>query len=238
MGAMILKLDAENQALRRQDCFIFFMQTAAPALLPQLLVEAKQWHQSVQEKKKAPSEEVDFKPLRTHLVQTMADMLLERVTKMSKTTTQDPLWTTAVQNGLITPEGHFPFQRWHTQTQQLCVTKQQAIPLPRMLKYLEQLQENTKDPSAVMKFHALKQPEGQTSVPWIMQVAIRHDELFMLMTTLQGSTVWGLLRSTMKPHSLTTSKQGSQLRELLGKGNGKHQKTQTPKGKGKTKTQG
>ena len=38
MGAMILKLDAKNQALRRQDCFIFFMQTAAPALLPQLLL--------------------------------------------------------------------------------------------------------------------------------------------------------------------------------------------------------
>ena len=214
------------------------MQTAPPALLPQLLTQAKQWHQSVQEKKQAtpspPMEEAGITPLRIHLVQTMADMLLDRVTKLSKATQQDPLWLTALKNGMIDPSGAFPFQRWHAQTQQLCTTKQAAIPMPRMLRYMEQLKDTTKEPDSIIKFHALKQPEGNSTVPWLMQVAIRHDELHALMTALQGSTVWGLLGATMKPHSLMASKQSSQLRDLLGKGQGKHPRTTPPKGKGKS----
>jgi hypothetical protein len=62
------------------------------------------------------------------------------------------------------------------------------------------------------------------------QISMRADKLQVLLTTLQGSTVWGLLVMTMKPHTMTQSKPGMQLQELLGKGGGK------AKGKSRGKT--
>ena len=107
--------------------------------------------------------------------------------------------------------------------------------MPRMLKYMTQLKEVSRDHTAILKFHSLKQMDGQQTIPWILQTGIRHDEIQSLMEVLQGCTVWGLIGATMKPHTQTQSKQGIQLQQMLGKGKGKHHPSLgKSKGKGKT----
>ena len=121
----------------------------------------------------------------------------------------------------MTPEGHFLFQRWSTQAQSLKTTCQEPISLQRMVKYTEQLMDILKDPSATVKLHSLRPMSADAVVPWMWQISMRADDLQILLTTLQGCTVWALLGLSMKPHALYQSKQGQQLQSLLGKGHGK-----------------
>ena len=104
--------------------------------------------------------------------------------------------------------------------------------MQKMLNYVNQLRELASDPHAVMKYHAMTKTEGQQTIPWLLQISLRQDELQVLLDTLQGSTAWGLVGAALKPHTLLQSKQGQQLQELLGKGKGKHQTKSSP-GKGK-----
>ena len=110
-------------------------------------------------------------------------------------------------------------------------TKQAAIPLKRMLAYTNQLCELVEDGDTIVKFHALSKADKIPTVPWLLQISMREDGLQTLLMTLQGSTVWGLLGTSLKPHTLNQSKQGMQLKELLGKGKGKQNRPQMGKGK-------
>ena len=132
-------------------------------------------------------------------------------------------------SGSSDPEGQFVFQRWSPQAQSLKSTGQTPISLQRMAKYTEQLMEILKDPSATVKFTSLRPMSADAVVPWIWQISMRADDLQILLTTLQGCTVWALLGLSMKPHALHQSKQGQQLQTMLGKGQGKA----PSKGKGK-----
>ena len=234
MGSMLLKMDSEQQFMRKQDSFVFFLQTATPALLPQLMTRASEWHQMMKQKATQASEDTPYVPLRAVLFRDLATMLDDRVQQLSKETPQDPLWSTARAHGLITEEGQFPFQKWCTHQKALKVTKQDYIPMQRMLKYTDQLKTISRDHSAIMKFHALRQAEEQTTVPWILQTGVRYDELQFLLEALQGSTVWGLIGAAMKPHTQVYSKQGLQLQNMLGKGKGKQTSPTHGKGRGKT----
>lgn len=223
--------------MRRQDSFIFFLQTEPPALLPVLLARAKAWHQDMAQQKKTQMDPDQYIPLRVKLFQDMAAMLHDRVTKLSKAAATDSLWTTALEHGVITETGSFRFQRWNSQQKALTLTHKEHVPMTRMLKYIDQMQEVARDHTAVVKFHSLRPAEQQTTVPWIMQVGMRHDEMQLMLESLSGSTVWGLLGASMKPHSQAQSKQSQQLQVLLGKGKGKTTGKQAPaKGKGKKAT--
>ena len=123
MGSMILRLDAEHQLMKRQDSFVFFLQTEEPALLPQLLLRAKAWHAQMKQRVQQPGDQPPYVPLRTVLFQDMATLLEDRVQKLSKANSQDPLWVTATTHGVLTSEGNFPFQRWCQQQKSLVLTK-------------------------------------------------------------------------------------------------------------------
>ena len=140
------------------------------------------------------------------------------------------MMNTAKKHNLLNAEGSFQYQRWNPQTQTLQITNQPAVTPARMLKYVEQLQALTKDQHAVMKFQSLKPSESAKVVPWLLQVALRQDELQILMMQLQGSTVWNLLGLQVKPHNLHQSRPAQVLRELMGKGHQKgHHKGKGPK---------
>lgn len=218
---MLLKLDAEHQLMRKQDSFVFFLQTESPALLPQLLLRAKEWHTQAKQRHTQQGEET-YIPLRMVLFQDLAAMMEDRVKKLSMAGGPDPLWQTARTHGVITEEGSFPFQKWCHQQKALINTKKDPIPMPRMLKYMEQLQAIAKDPTAIQKFHALRPADTQATVPWILQTGMRHDEVQTLMETLLGSTAWGLIGATAKAHTQVASKQSQELQQLLGKGKGKN----------------
>ena len=233
MGTMLIRLDADQQLMRKQDSWIFYMQTEPNALLPNLVAQAQSWHTEVKTKKGQPDQMDNVMPLRQHLMKHTALLLRDRVQKLAQVTDmeQDQLWKTSVKHQLIQPDGSFPFQRWRPQQQALMPTKQAAVPLKRMLAYTVQLCELVEDAEVIVKFHALSKAEQIPTVPWLLQISMREDGLQTLLMTLQGSTVWGLLGASLKPHTLSQSKQGQQLKELLGKGKGK--KGHPAMGKGK-----
>ena len=237
MGSMILRLDAEQQLMKRQASFVFFLQTEEPALLPQLVSRANEWHAQMKQRSQTTSDPPPYVPLRLVLFQDMATLLEDRVKKLSIATPQDPLWVTATTHGVLTTEGHFPFQRWCQQQKTLILTKKEPIPMSRMLKYMEQMKHISQDQAAIQKFHALKPVDTNSSVPWILQTGMRHDEVQVLLETLLGSTVWGLIGATMKAHTQVASRQSQELQQLLGKGKGKQNNNPwKSKGKGKHTT--
>ena len=227
MGHLLLKVDAEQQALKRQDSWICFMQTESQAILPALVQKAAEWKQKLMVKQETSEQPV--LPLRCLLTQHLAETLHHRVTKLAQCTNEDPLKKVALEQGLLTPEEHFPYQRWSSPAQSLRQTSQAPISLPRMVKYSEQLIDILKDTCVTVKFHSLRPMSKEAVVPWLWQISMRSDDLQVLLTTLQGSTVWALLGMSMKPHALYQSKQGQQLQAMLGKGQGKTQ----GKGRGK-----
>lgn len=105
-----------------------------------------------------------------------------------------------------------------------------SISLHRMIKYGKQLQDILKDPSNTIRFHSLKPMAEEAVIPWMWQISMRADDLQVLLTTLQGSTAWGLLGMSLKPHSQGQSRPAQHLQELMGKGVGK------TKGRSKGKT--
>ena len=163
----------------------------------------------------------------------MAKTLLERLHRLLSSDPQSQMMQTAKQHCLLDQGGNFPFQRWNPTTQTLQITTQQPIGPSRMVKYIEQLQELIQDPLSVMKFQALRPADSAKVVPWLLQVAIRQDELQQLLMTLQGSTIWNMLGMQVKPHSLPQSRQAMLLKDLLGKG---PTKGKGKGGKGKTKS--
>jgi len=227
MGQLLLRVDAEQQALKRQDSWICFMQTEPQALLPSLVLKAAEWKQQLTVKQENTDQ--NFTPLRCYLTQHMATTLNQRVTRLAKCSNEDPLKKVALDQGVLTPEGNFLFQRWSTQAQGLQTTSQTPISLTRMVKYTEQLMDILKDPCATVRFHSLRPMSTEAVVLWMWQISMRSDDLQVLLTTLQGCTVWALLGLSMKPHALYQSKQGQHLQALLGKGQGK----QPGKGRGK-----
>ena len=89
MGQLLLKVDAEQQALKRQDSWICFMQTEPRALLPALVQKAAEWKQQLTVKQE--NTEQTFLPLRCHLTQLLAATLNQRVTRLAKCGNEDPL---------------------------------------------------------------------------------------------------------------------------------------------------
>ena len=217
----------ENQALRRQDCFIFYLQTQKEAILPTLLATAKDWHNNLTNRTEEARKTSTYLPLRVALAQTLANNLSNRIQKLAQCKPEDPLWKVAVKQGLLNDQGHWPFRRWNSQSQSLINTTQPPIPMDRMLRYVEQFKELVPVQGAIIKFHSLRPQGTGTTIPWLFQTGIRQDELQTLMEVLTGNTVWGLLGVSVKPHGLMLSPPAQQIQALLGKGT---------KGKGKGKT--
>ena len=227
MGQLLLRVDADQQAMKRQDSWICFMQTESQALLPSLILKATEWKTQQTETSSQPEQ---YQPLRCCLAQHLATTMLQRLHHLAQCGETDQLMILAKLHGVLTPDNQFPFQRWNPHTQGLRQTGQQPICLKRMIKYAEQLVEILKDPTVTIRFHSMKPPDNETVVPWLWQISMRADDLQVLLTTLQGSTMWSLLGMSMKAHTQGQSKPALLLRDLLGKGTGKS------KSKGKTKS--
>ncbi|CAL1139466.1 unnamed protein product [Cladocopium goreaui] len=232
MGHLLLRVDADQQAMKKQDSWICFMQTGSQALLPSLVLKATEWKS--QQKELDQSKMEQYLPLRCFLAQHLADTMLNRLTKLAQCAETDQLKMLARQHGVLTQDNAFPFRKWNPHAQELRQTGQSPIPLKRMIKYAEQLVEILKDPSVTIRFHSMKPTSKDSSqdpiIPWMWQISMRADDLQVLLTTLQGSTMWSLLGMSMKSHAQTQSKPALALRDLMGKGSGKS------KSKGKTKT--
>ena len=236
MGSLLLKLDAEQQVWKKQDSWICFMQTDPQAMLPLLMTQAHQWKKAQDQVKLSKVFQETYTPLRSHLMQVMAQTLLERLKALMDSEETSQMRQTALKHGVLNKEGLFPFQRWNQHTQQLQISTQTPIHPSRMLKHAEHFLELAKDPGALQKFQALKPADNLKVVPWLLQISIRQDDLQILLTQLQGCTVWNLLGMQMKPHNQLQSKPALTLKGLLGKGSNQGGPTHPPKGKGKSRS--
>ena len=153
-----------------------------------------------------------------HPVADTAQSLQQRLHKLSQCQPQDQIFLTAVKHRMLNQDGSFPFHRRNPTDQQLMETDQTPIPMDRMIRYIGQFNDLVKDSSIILKFHALKAPESALMVPWMLQVAVRHDEIHVLLQTLVGSKVWGLIGMSLKPHTLQQSGPAVRLQDLMGKG--------------------
>ena len=87
--------------LRHEKCFVMFMKHDQEGILRQLMMVAKEWND-----KKAKTPEQLESPLRTLLLQSMLQELLNRVQKESST---EEGRARLVQKGWLTPEHHWAY---------------------------------------------------------------------------------------------------------------------------------
>ena len=225
MARLLIKLDSDQNLLRKQDSFVFYMQMEPESVIHELTAKAKSWHQEMAQPEGQMRTQV-WKPLRVTLMQTLAQTLQHRLMRLYNAKETDALWQTALQHHLLTAQGEFYFQRWDPATQKLTQTDQTPIGMDRIKRYVDQLVENTMEPNNILKFHALKASGDQRVTPWLLQISLRCDELQHLLETLAGCKVWNLLGATLKLHTLHNSSQALQLQNMMGKGKsagkGKH----------------
>ena len=232
MSHLLLRLDSEQQQLKKQDSWVCFLQTDRTAVLPHLMSLAGQWKESLEKIKAAKDPLIHHPPLRCHLWKGLALTLQERLLKLSRCKEQDPLLLMALKHGILNKDLQFPFLKWNKFVKAMQPTHQPAVNMDRMLKYVEQLVDLSKDEQMVVRFQSMRPPNNTPVVPWLLQVSLRMDDLQYLLQALQGSTIWHVIGMQLKAHSLPHSKPAVALQELL-------QKTQQPgKGKGKSHHKG
>ena len=227
MARLVIKMDADQSLLRKQDSFVFYMQMEEESVIHVLSAKAHVWHQEMAAQD-GQMKTQQWKPLRVTLMQTLAETLQHRLLKLYNCKSSDPLFQTALQHNLVNAQGEFYFQKWDAAAQKLVQTDQPPVAMDRMKRFVDQLVEILAEPANVVKFHALKANGDQRITPWILQISLRCDELQTLLEQLTGSKIWNLLGATLKAHSLPQSSQAEKLKTLLGKGKssgkGKHHK--------------
>ena len=122
MGNLLLRMDAEQQQLKRQDSWFCFMQTDAQAVLPSMMAQAQTWKTQMETLKKQDTFPLDILPLRCHLLQHLVKTLQDRLHRLMASGEESTMMQTAKKHNLLTQEGTFPFQRWNPHAQQLQLT--------------------------------------------------------------------------------------------------------------------
>ncbi|CAL1150106.1 unnamed protein product, partial [Cladocopium goreaui] len=226
MARLLLQHERSIQLLHRQDSFVFYAQVSpqgAVPLLTQAAVEWKDLHQKNPGSLKVPT-------LRTHLMKTLTKEIHRRVQQMSNSSKGTELWDRAVDRGVLLPDGSWPYQRWSHTDHRLIPAARPPLPMARLLKQLQHMEELLEDSTHVIRFQSLKaQP---TVIPWYLQICMRTDEIWLILTELQQLAMWSLLGLTLKAHQQGQCKQAQLLQQCL------QQNPSNAKGKGKGKAPG
>ena len=226
MARLLLQHERSIQLLHRQDSFVFYAQVSpqgAVPLLTQAAVEWKDLHQKNPGSLKVPT-------LRTHLMKTMTKEIHRRVQQMSNSSKGTELWDRAVERGVLLPDGSWPYQRWSHTDHRLIPAARPPLPMARLLKQLQHMEELLEDSTHVIRFQSLKaQP---TVIPWYLQICMRTEEIWLILTELQQLAMWSLLGLTLKAHQQGQCKQAQLLQQCL------QQNPNNAKGKGKGEASG
>lgn len=222
MAQVIIQHDKAIQMQHKQTCFVMFVQTSPGSALGVLTQQALVW------KEQKSSDKANPLTLRSFLLRSVILELQVRLTKLSQSTQGDPIWDTAVKEGVLMSDGSWPYQRWCHQEQKLIRSHRQPMSMARILKEVQLLTELLNEEGQLMRFHSLK---PQTAVvPWLLELSIRESEMWTTLMGLTQSTLWTLIGATLKQHSQTTSCPTQLLEKMLMGPKGKSQ------GKGKKKS--
>ena len=224
MAKLLIRLDADQNLLRKQDSFVFYMQMEPESVIHVLTARAKAWHHEMSQE--TPMKTQEWKPLRVTLMHHLAKTLQQRLQKLYAVPADGCPVSEGHEHNLLNAKGEFFFQRWDPTSRQLTQTDQAPIPMDRMRRYMDQLVETTQEAGNILKFHSLKASGEQAVTPWLLQISLRCDDLQVLLETLLGNKVWNLLGAALKPHTSVKAPQAEQLKVMLGKGKsagkGKH----------------
>ena len=167
-------------------------------------------------------------PLRQHLSQWLLKELLNRATKVSESQPGQELYQTCLSRKLILEDMSWPYHRWDAQQQALVIDKKKSVTMPKMLQHLTELIEDFRDPTLVVRFQGLSTSTMQKTVPWKLQLNLRSNRPYELLLALTHSSLWGLVGTSLKPHSTQLSSLAQTIQNMLpnqkpaGKGTGKN----------------
>ena len=224
MTQVLLNHDRALQLQLRQDCFVMFAQSREDGILPLLTQMAKTWRDQAPQQR----DNIRWPTLRTHLMGGLVTELHRRAKQVANSKPGEPLWDVAINKGALLPDGSWAYQKWSPESKQLIRAAHPPIPMERMLRDLQTLEDLLKSNRHVVKFQSLR--NDQETIPWLLQLSHRDSDVWELMHDLCNNTIWTLLGMSVKQHNQVLSKPALQLHATLGKG------TSWPsKGKGKTK---
>jgi len=226
LGQLTLRHEHNWNLLQSTDCFILFFQQDQESALHGLLTATQEWHQQRQSNPMGMTT-----TLRQHLCQHLLQDLLNRTTKVSKSKPGEVLFQACRDRNLILEDMSWPFLRWDPTKKSLAVDKKKAVTMPKMLEHLQELIEEFRDPTLVVRFQGLSTSHAQATVPWKLQLNLRSNRPYDLMRELTHSSVWLLAGTSLKVHSMQQSGLAKQVQQLLPL----HGKS---KGMGKSRTKG
>ena len=123
---LVLRHESQLQAQAMEDQLILFLQADQVGILHHLVQETSRWKEMIE--KKATST-----PLRQHLFQTLTQELMTRLEQLSKAKPTDPLWQKALDQHMITTEGHWQYLQYDPQQKKMIPTSKKPIAMTQMI---------------------------------------------------------------------------------------------------------
>ncbi|CAL1156661.1 unnamed protein product [Cladocopium goreaui] len=225
LGQLALRHEQSLSLMQSTDSFILFFQQEQGGALQGLLQETQKWNQQRQ-----TSTGTTQTPLRQHLCQWLLTDLLNKATKVSEAQKGDQILQACLEKRLLLEDLSWPYLRWDPVQTALVIDKKKSVSMKKMLQHLEELIQDFRDPTLVLKFQGLQTSSSQSTIPWKLQLNLRTDRPYELLLELTHSAIWMLVGSSLKPHNAKPSNLANQLRHLMPKGKGE--------GKGKTRSKG
>ena len=225
MATLLIRQDQDLQCLKRNDSFMLYFSKEPSGTLAHLMKAAERWRQQMEQ----PAPSTLRQPLRTQLMITLLNNMLTRVTEVSKSKPGEKLFLACVKNRILLEDHSWPYLHWCHLTKQYLISDKKAVGMKQMLDMCAELLEHFRNPQLVLKFHALQNKPTSQTVPWRLQLQMRMDAPFELMTYLCRNSVWALLGTQLQPHLQQQTPLVAQLQEMLGKskGKGKHKTNST-----------
>lgn len=223
MAKLLVRHDQALQEAQKETAFLFFFNNKAPTgSLKCLVAAAETWDQmATQQPRPTP-----WQPLRQRLFQALMEDLLTRLTQLGDSDPKSPLVKAALMNNVLLPDLTCPFLEWDPAQKKLKVGSKPPISLRKMVENVKELIEMNTEVSLVQSFHAL--PTTGDTTPWKLTLSMRADREYWLLRSLCGSSIWMLMATSLKAHSLSQSSLAQQLTKTLNlrpqKGKGKGQK--------------
>ena len=210
--------------MQSTDSFVLFFQQDPKGVLKDLVAQTQDWQAL-----RAQTPSAVTAPLRQHLVQWFLTEILDRLSKVAKSPKTDELHQTCLQKQIVLEDLSWPYKKWDQQSQVLVVDKRKPISMNKMLGHFQELVEDFRDPSLTVRFQSMATSAKTATVPWRLQLNLRSNRAYDLLHTLCHNSVWHLMGTSLKAHTVQQSGLALSLQTMInpskgqGKGKGKRQ---------------
>lgn len=82
--------------------------------------------------------------------------------------------------------------QWCPKTKRLIPNNQKALSIQEVIKNVEGIPRLLQEPATIVRFHALKKPEGATGpIPWLWMVSTQHNpEIYHCLKEISWHAAW------------------------------------------------